>query len=723
MRVPLSWLKDHVDLPTDVNDLAERISVAGLEVDAIEPLPSGDQVLEIAILPDAARCLSIIGVAREVAAVLRLSARIAPPAALPPMAANDAPADIQLPDASVAFRYAGLLLRNVFVRPSPSWLVDRLAKCGVKSINNIVDITNYVMLEWGQPCHAYDYGVLKQRAVDRPVELITRFARAGETLATLDDQQRTLTPKVLVIADSVSPVAVAGVMGGAETAITDQTRDVLFEVAAFDAITVRRSAQTLKLATDSSYRFSRGIPQQSVDIALRRIAELARQLDVAAPEAVVDKCVRPPSEQVIYLTHRQVERLLGLSLPEAEIHGILKALDFEVETGSSARWPDWAIAEGGFGLALKDGEPLWRCVAPWYRLDVRCSADLVEEVARMVGLERLTQVPLAEPMPAVYSATNFNLEERLRDTLSASGLQEIISYSLTTPEAHHLLGVGPIEASPSYVALSNPMSVERRVMRRSLLVSAVEAMTHNARFTDRIAMFEVGRVFLPEQGDAQRPLEDRRFSIILAGSRNGSDQSAQPTTNAGPFDFYDFSALVRTVMARCGLGDAEWSIVPGASADTFSPRSAKLLVHGEPCGSFGELNPFTQNTLAANFKSVLLGEFRIAPLLERSNRVDRMVTVNKYPPVIEDFSFILPTSTLNSDVVRVLKSHVKNLLMDVQFVSLYEGSSLPNGHKSMTYRLTFRHPDRSPTEAEVLTARTQLIDAMASELGGTLRTQ
>ena len=542
-------------------------------------------MLEVAILPDTARCTAMTGVAREVAALTASPLSLPPPPELPAAEGKDRTADyvgVSIADPSLGYRYMALVVKDVRIAPSPAWLRDRLVKCGVKPINNVVDVTNYVMLEWGQPTHAFDYRVLKARAAasggaasgensDR-VAITVRPAAPGETLTTLDGTSHPLDPSMLLIADAAGPLALAGVMGGRDTEINPDTRVVLLEVASFDRVAVRRTAQKLKLATEASYRYSRGIPQKMVEVAARRAAQLLAELAggrvVAEP---VDRYPTPQPRAVIFLTPGHVRRTLGIDVPAAEIRSVLEKLDFEVQEGEAGDWPWRQSGESAFGLQVADGETLLRCVAPWYRLDARVPADLVEEVVRMIGFERLDATLIAEQMPRVGRDPVFDAEEKIRDTLVGCGLQEIITYALTTPEAHERLGLARAGADTPYVTLANPLTTDRRVMRRSMLVGAVEDVVYNARFTSRLATFEIGRVYLPEQGDGRRPREERRLSLTLVGPRRPAALHADPA-GAEPFDFYDLKGVVEALLRKCGArSDVTFTPLP---APGDNPQSA-----------------------------------------------------------------------------------------------------------------------------------------------------
>src|SRR5256885_10458649 len=332
MLVPLSWLREYIDIDVSTSELAERLSLAGLEVEGIENV-GGDEVLNIAITPDASRALSIIGVAREVAAILGKSVKL--PADEFPASGNDRAdqlANVTIEDPKLCQRYIATIIKDVQIRESPQWMKDRLERAGIRPLNNVVDVTNYVMLEWGQPLHAFDYRVLALRTGNQPPHVIVRPAEVGEKMRTLDGTDRALDPSMLMICDTGGPIAVAGVMGGADSEISAQTRDILLEAASFDKTSVRRTAQKLKMSTESSFRFTRGIPSRLPEIAARRAAQLIAELGGGriVPGAV-DRYPAPQEQVTVYLTASQVNRTLGLNLSLEEISQTLSRLEFVIE--------------------------------------------------------------------------------------------------------------------------------------------------------------------------------------------------------------------------------------------------------------------------------------------------------------------------------------------------------------------------------------------------------
>lgn len=399
----------------------------------------GDEILEIDLTPDMARCLSMWGIAREVQALSGGAVHL--PEDVDASYGEDSASDYvsaRIIDSDLCQRFTGTVLRDIKVGESPRWLQERLSSAGMRPINNIVDITNYVMLETGQPLHAFDYDLLAARAAntgDASPTIIVRTAENGETLQTLDGQERKLEPTMLVIADKAGAVAIAGVMGGAETEVHGETRNILLESATFDGINNRRTSQTLRLHSEASHRFTRGVPASLNDLAARRAANLMQQIAGGrVVPGVVDTYPVQQPEIKVFTSRSDVKRLLGMDLSLSEIGSALRKLEFEVEELPEV--PAGASERAAFGLARAEGEPVIAATVPWHRLDVSLPADLTEEVARVVGYDSISETLLNTVLPPQRRNAPLETEENIRDILIGTGLQDTVNHTLTTPENH-----------------------------------------------------------------------------------------------------------------------------------------------------------------------------------------------------------------------------------------------------------------------------------------------
>jgi phenylalanyl-tRNA synthetase beta chain len=683
----------------------------------------GGEVLEIALTPDLARCMSVLGVAREVAALtgaaLRLPAATAVPAGRETGAGDEVhevqEIEVEIDDPRRCNRYMAAMVRGVAIGPSPAWMRERLRAAGMQPISNVVDVTNYVMLEYGQPLHAFDHDQLAARAaasgLPRP-SIRVRPAAPGEKITTLDGVERALDGAELLIADSAGPLGVAGVMGGSESGIGAGTRNVLLEAATFDAVAVRQAARQLKLHTEASSRFTRGVPATLNEVAVRRAAGLLERLAGGTLTAVVDRYPVPQAPRRACLTASEVRRQLGLDLELSEIRGCLERLEFTVEELPQAG------AAASFGLRVEPGEAVLLCTAPWYRLDVEVPADLTEEVARVVGYAAIPPTRLSDTLPPPFPNPQLETEERIRDLLVGCGLYEHINYTLTTVESHENLGL-PRLPPEHYVALDNPLSANRRVMRRSMLVSAVEALAANLRFTDRIRCFEVGRVYLPEQGYGIRPREERRLSVLLTGPRRRASVHADPA-GAEPLDYFDLKGVLEALLSRLGWLDRV-EVVPRPGETPFGPRCAELAAGGSRLGILGELHPAVAERFGLAGRRVCVAELAIEPLVETSWQREAMAPLSNYPAVVEDLAFVVPEEVSAHDLAAAIRRAGAPLLVALELFDLYRGEPLPAGTKSLAFQLSFQSQDATLGSAEVAAVRQRIEQAVGETLGGKLR--
>lgn len=689
----------------------------------------GNEVLDIFLTPDMARCLNMIGMAREVAALTNAALHL-PPDETEEAGGNEAAryARVEIANPELCNRYTGLIIKNVKVGPSPNWMQERLTLAGMRPINNIVDITNYTMLEWGQPLHAFDYDLLKERAVkaghEQPV-IIVRAAHPGEKMTTLDGVERELDESMLMITDALGPIAVAGVMGGGETEVSESTRTILLESATFENISNRRTAQKLKLHSEASQRFSRGIPATLNPIAARRAAALMR--DYAGGTIVagmLDAYPVPQAERVVYTTASDVRRLLGMEVSLETIAQSLSRLDITSEMLPALPAPRAELGESALGLNVESGEAVLCCVAPWHRLDIAIPADLCEEVARIIGYEDIATTLMSDVLPPAHVNDTLRVEEQMRDILTGCGLMETINYALTTPENHDKLvraDPGTAEANERFVMLLNPLNVNRRVMRRSMLVSALENAAYNHRYSQRLANFEIGRVYLPEKGTDKRPLEERRLSILLTGPRRPTSVYADPA-GAEPFDFSDLKGIVEMLFARLGVANNGIEYVARSADLTYAVTCAELRLHGAVQGVLGEVHPLV---LAAfdlpTAARVYVADLAIAPLVKPSWRLQPMKPISIYQPVIEDLAFVVGEEVTSASVVNAIRQGGGALLTNVELFDIYRGQPIPEGHKSLAYQLTYESPDGNLSESRVQDLRNRIIRRVTSTVGGALR--
>jgi phenylalanyl-tRNA synthetase beta chain len=659
----------------------------------------GDVVLDLEITPNMARCLSVLGVAREVAALT--GGKVRSPSSQ--MQADGPPIEgrvtIAIADPALCARYSATLISGVRIGPSPEWMRRRLRLAGIRPISNVVDVTNYVMLEWGQPLHAFDYDALARRATGIP-RITVRPAKRGEAMTTLDGVTRALVPDRLLITDDAGPIAIAGVMGGAETEVTDTTTTVLLESANFHFVSIRKTTQALKLPSEASARFGRGVPPSGAVPAAMRATELMRDLAGGTIARGVADCYPAPQvSPVVSLTAAEVRRVLGMDLPRAEIERILRALEFQCE-------PD-----GGAG---------WKVTAPQHRLDIGTgvtgAADLIEEIARIHGYDQIPVTEMADGLPSQRDIPAVDLEERVRDLLVVAGLQEVITYRLTTPEREAALAPGGSDSGdrPS-IRVANPISADRVVMRQSLLPGLLEVLAHNARLRDRLWFFEVGPVYLPRRAGSL-PEEPRRVAMAMAG-RPFPPSWREP--EPGRTDFFDLKGVVESFLRGLHLQAVGFEPV---SHPTFaSGRAVRVTAAGRGIGILGEAQPLVQTAFDLPAGPVCLAELDLEILAAHVPLTHRVAAVPRFPPALQDIALVVDEAVSAAEVTEVIRSAGGALLADVRLFDVYRGQPVPPGKKSLAFSLVFQATDRTLTDAEVDAEKHRLVEAAARGVGARLR--
>lgn len=662
----------------------------------------GDAVLEISILPNMARCASVLGVARELAALL------ARPLKKPEVRyqAEGSPieglVEIEINDPALNPRFVLGLIRNVEARPSPYKVQRRLRLAGMRPINALVDATNYAMLELGEPLHAFDYDVLVERARGKPVVISTRAAREGEKLTTLDGVERTLSPLNVLVCDAAGPLSIAGVMGGQESEITEKTRNVLLEGAAWNFINIRRTAFQHNLPSEASFRFSRGVHPALADQGVRLgLYYMAAWTGGKIAPGLVDEYPLPPHDPLITVTPDDVRRLLGIQLTAAEIADLLSRVEFTCQV---------------------EGEKVIAQTPP-HRLDIGEGvvglADLLEEIARLYGYENIPETRMADALPPQIGNPLYEWEETLRDKLVALGLQEVVSYRLTSPENEgRLYGQ---QARPEYVRIANPIAPEKSVLRRSLLASVLDNLERNRRLREGLAFFEIGPVFEPRD---DLPDEPRKLAIAMTGLR---DETCWDVKTSPMLDFYDLKGRLELLLSGLRLTDVTYaptdSVNPstGLRAGYLHPgKAAEIQVGGQSVGVFGELHPLVKDKYDFGEAPVLVAEFDLAALRQAASGGYALTPVPEVPPVLEDIALIVDESVPAAQVEALIRQTGGKVLAAVKLFDVYRGEQIGAGKKSLAYSLTYQ-AEKTLTDKEAADIRNKIVRRLERELGAKLR--
>jgi phenylalanyl-tRNA synthetase beta chain len=657
----------------------------------------GETVLDIELTPNLGRCLSIIGVAREVAALTDQPLRLTDPTMTAEGPSIAGHVEIEIPDPDLCSRYSATLIKGVKVGPSPTWMQQRLRAAGMRPLNSIVDITNYVMLEWGQPLHAFDYHKLRGRKEGEKPIIIVRRAKQGEKITTLDGVERDLSSDMLLITDGGGPVAVAGIMGGLESEVTQSTEDVLLEAASFNNLNNRRTSELLKLPSEASLRFGRGVPPGTTVLAARRASELMRQLAGGVIAAgIADAYPREQPVVTVDLAPKEVNRLLGMKVSPQRIVDLLESLGFSCEAGKSS--------------------PPIHVTVPYYRLDVALPADLVEEVARVVGYDNIPSALLRDELPPQQRNPSLENEQTVRDILVGCGLSEVITYSMTNMESVSKLDSERRAVDPAdYVQLANPLTSEREYMRRTLMHSLLETVHDNLRFTDQAAIFEIARVYLP-QPDQDLPAEPRRLGIAMAGPRHTASRFNHSDE---VLDFYDLKGIAETLLERLHLTDCSFAVTQHPVFQ--GNRVAELLVGNTEVGVMGEVHPLVREHFDLAVQRVCLLELDLEVLFAQIPSSYYYQPVPRFPAVTEALALIVDEAVPAAQVRDAISKAGGRLLQRVHLFDVYRGAQIPAGKKSLAYTLTYQATDRTLTDKTVDKLRLRIQKNLGKQFGAQLR--
>lgn len=677
----------------------EHAGIIILENDAPVGTPAvdviGDIVLNIDVLPNMARCMSMIGIAREVAALTGAELKL--PVYEPEFAKESIEGLVRvlIDDPKLSARYSAMLIRDVSIKDSPAWMQRRLSYAGMRPVNNIVDITNYVMLEWGQPLHAFDYDKLKARAGEKKVVISVRPAKKGEKMTTLDDIERKLTPENLLIADEAGPVALAGVMGGAETEVSEQTKHVLLESASFNQVSIRVTSRTMNLPSEASARFSRGVHPETVKPAALRAAMLMGQFaNGQVADGMVDTYPAPIKAQETTLIMDQVERLLGIAVPIEDATRILETLEFKVK-----KVDDHAL----------------KVTTPSHRLDIQVgAADLIEELARIYGYDRLPETLLDDPLPDQVGNPDLDREERVRNVLAQLGFQEVINYSLTTPEQESKY----LDGKREYVKLQNPISSERIALRQSVVASVLEVVTSNLRHTEQVEVFEIGKIYVPHSGK-DLPDESRRLVIAMTGKRETEHWDEGHKRQSTPFDFFDLKGVIEALVADLHLEKASYR--PSATTFLHPGQSADLLIGKENVGSFGLLHPGIQDEKTLGSRAILIADLDLEAILPKIPFRHAYRPVSRYAVAKRDIAIIVPEDITGEQIEKEIFAAGGKLLREATLFDLYRGESIEEGCKSLAYALTYQSDDHTLSDKEIEKAHKKVEGRLKHQLKAKIR--
>jgi phenylalanyl-tRNA synthetase beta chain len=695
MKVVYNWLKEFVDVTASPADLRARLSLAGVAVDSIEESAAGP-VLDAEVTANRPDCLGHLGIAREVAASYRLPLKpLHPKLKESAEKVTDATrVEIAAPD--LCGRFTARVLRGVKVQPSPDWLRQGLEAIGEKSINNVVDVSNYVMFELGHPLHAFDFDKLQERGI------VVRRAKPGEKIRTLDGAERTLTKDMCVVADAARAVGIGGVMGGAETEISFSTCNVLIECAWFDPISVRRASKALGLRTEASYRFERGADPEMAELASRRAAELIQKMAGGELLAgVVDVYPHRAPEKKIELSRKELLRVMGADVPDRDIEAILSALGFHPVRVDVNRGSDGSIAA------------VWACRQASWRQDVTRGIDMIEEVARHYGYDKFPpRLPPAK-LPA-HRLPHAEAQDRLRERIVALGYEEIVEIPIVDTQRNELFR--PEDLAPAVIG--NPLAEDASVMRSTGTVSMLRAIEWNLNHGQRnLRLFEIGKTY--ELRDDE-PVETQ----VLTLGATGLAQEKTIYEAAREFGFADLKGDLDRIGELAGgcawqSGGPQWLTSSRAAQISLagkSPTPTSFGVAGQLARRIADVYKFRQD--------VFVAELKLEPLVtgvEAANAARRFKPLPRFPAVERDFSLVLADGVTFAQVVETIRSLRINEVESIEAADLFRGGQVPVGKFSLMIRVKFQSAEATFTDAQLNDFSARIVAALQEKLGATLR--
>lgn len=689
MNISLDWLTDYIDITLSPAELSHRLTMTGLEIEGMETTAEGDVRLEVNVTPNRPDCLSIFGIAREVAAITGAQARRPAVALAETGPAIDTVASVEIKDSLSCPRYAARVIKGVKVGESPEWLKNRLLAIGQRPVNNVVDATNYLLFEMGHPTHAFDYDRLAGH------KIIVRRGGPGERITALDGREHELKDDTLLICDGANtPVALAGVIGGQDSAVSEGTVNVLLESAYFDPAIVRKASKCLGIKTESSYRFERGVDVDNLIYALDRGAQLIAEVaGGAVATGRIDIYPSPLAEVEMGLRPERVNRMLGLDLTADRIAEILRSLSFTVTRANSG--------------------PNLFVTPPTFRRDVEAEIDLIEEIARIHGYEQIP-VTLHEGAPSrTLTGHGRDIEGTLRTLLTGQGLSEVVNFSFMDPahldrfmlpQGHRLRGT---------VAIRNPLTEEQGVMRTFLIPSLAENLRWNQNRGNRnVRIFELGRAFIATGGDL--PDERLHLACLLYGNPHEPHWLRKPV----PATFFDIKGVAEELLERLNVTDYAWGkaehipyLHPGMAAG--------LSIRGIEAGYAGALHPDVADAMEVQGPAFVFS-IDVAPLVEGITS-RRYQSLPRFPAIERDLALLVPDSTTADEALAILRASGGALVEEVSLFDVYRGAPVPEGKKSMAFSLKYRSREKTLSDEEIKGVHAGILARASQALGAELR--
>ncbi|RBP46643.1 phenylalanine--tRNA ligase subunit beta [Garciella nitratireducens] len=647
-----------------------------LGMDVKEIFGLDDKIIEFELTNNRPDCLSIIGIAREAAATLGKNL-VLPEIIIKKEEDNiQNYIDVEVKDVELCQRYLAKMVKNIKIQPSPRWMQDRLMKVGIRPINNVVDVTNYVMMELGQPLHAYDYNKLKGE------KIIVRKAYEGETLTTLDGNKYKLDPSILMIADSNGSLGIAGVMGGENSEIEQDTNMILLEAAAFDPNNIRLTSKKLGLRTEASVRFEKGVDPNLAELAIQRAAQLLEEINAGTVvEGMIDRYEKVVEPHYIFVDPYWINEFIGIQITEKQMASYLESLDMEVEIGKV--------------LKVK---------VPTFRQDLKIPEDIAEEIARLYGYNKIPSTMMLGITVEAKRTAKQKLEDKIKKILVGQGANEIYTYSFNAPQILDQLKISLEDEYRNRIQIINPLGEENSMMRTILMGNMMQIISYNIHHTiEEGFLFELANTYRPKQIPIEElPQQVKSLCIGMYGN----------------IDFFDLKGIVENLLDLCGIKKYEFE---GIEYPTFHPgRTAQVIYKGENLGILGEIHP----DVAENFdisQRVYIAEFNMELLNQFSNLQKTYQTLPKYPSVTRDIALLLKEEVPAREVEKIIERQQSDMIESYSLFDVYQGRQIPKGYKSLAYSIVYRKKNGTLIDEEVNKIHNKIIKELQENLKAQLR--
>ncbi len=706
MLLPFEWLKEFIEINETSEEVAHLLTMAGNEVESIEGVDDGeifelkipqsrpdDVVFEVNITPNRSDCLSVIGVARELSAITKRPLNT--PIASMIKESFNSDFKIEILDVELCNRYTGRIIKDVKVGESPEWMMKRLKAAGIRSINSIVDITNYVLLEFGHPMHAFDLSKLKGNTIR------VKVAGDGQKIITLDGIERNLPDDALLIWDGERPVAVAGIMGGLDTEVTEKTVNIFLESAYFNPSSIRKSSKLINLKSESSYRFERGTDILGIETALNRASQLIIDICGGKPSQTIDVYPKRYITNEIALSNEKVNKVLGAKISEDVIEDIFTRLNFQANK-----------QEKGFII-----------IPPSYRRDVEIEEDLIEEIARIYGYDRIpSKMPEITPSAKIDRKTNFNLNS-IRDTMRIYGFTETINYSFMSEDDFSLLNIHDDDIRRDAVFLKNPLKKEQSLMRTFLLPTLIDNMVHNLNFgISDINLYEIANIFFKTEDI----LPNERLKLCAI-----SFNEKKPELYKDPsHPFFSIKGIIEGINENLRIYD--YSFVPSKEPFLIKEQSSDIYVNlknesGEIdniiLGFMGILSPDIIMNIPIKIGKPVIAVFEIFldTLFNAESEPLKFKSIPKYPSIERDLALIVDDGLSSKEIVDLIKSYPDDLIESVSVFDFYKGKNISVGKKSLAFHITYRSKEKTLTDDVIDSLHKKIVYRVIKETTGNLR--